>query len=59
MLNWVNKFEFSFDKISLTPKISKSGLSSSLISTETSVTPSPGIKFPIVDDIFYEALDKA
>ncbi len=44
--------EFSLDKISLTPKISKSGLSSSLISTETSVTPSPGIKFPIVEEIF-------
>ena len=48
----MNKFEFSFDKISLTPNISKSGLSSSLISTETSVTPSPGIKPIVYSEIF-------
>ena len=47
-------FEYSSDTISLNAKISKSGLSSSLICIEASVIPSPGIRLENSPEIFSE-----
>ena len=47
-----NRFENSSEEISLTAKISISGLSSSLICIEASVIPSPGIKLENISETF-------
>ena len=49
-----NRFENSSEDISLTAKISKSGLSSSLICMEASVIPSPGIRLENSPEMFSE-----
>ena len=52
--NCVKNFPLSIGAISLTPKILKSGLCASLKSILTSVCPSPGIKFELNSEIYFE-----